>query len=148
VVHDYPAFERSRRPVLVELGAAILIVGGAAQLLLRVGALAQGFDVPALPAALGFGIDTLAIVVGLLLRAGIGWIVCLNVVAVLAFVDFRELVLSASPVAGLFLALDSLALVAIARHRDWFERERARPRTGTDVRGTRDGVGDPRLGRG
>lgn len=134
--------------MLVELGAATLIVGGAAQLLLRVGALAQGFDVPALPAALGFGIDTLAIVVGLLIRAGIGWIVCLNVVAVLAFVDFRELALGASPVAGLFLALDSLALVAIVRHRHWFERDRAPRRAGSDAPKTRDGVGDPRPGRG
>lgn len=147
-MQDYPAFERPRRPALIELGAATLIVGGAAQLLLRVGALARGFDVPELPAALGFGIDTLAIVVGLLVRAGIAWILCLNVVAVLAFIDFRELVLSGSAVAGLFLALDTLALIGIARHRDWFERDRsARPRDGRP-HPKPDTAGDPRPGRG
>lgn len=145
-MHDYPAFERARRPALVELGAAMLIVGGAAQLLLRVGALAQGFAVPDPAAALGIGIDTLAIVVSLLVGAGIGWILCLNVGAVLAFIDFRELVLSGSAVARRFLAFDTLALVAIVRHRDWFERDRA-PRA--DVRWTpaSDAGGGPRPGR-
>lgn len=147
-MQDYPAFERPRRPALVELGAATLIVGGAAQLLLRLGALARGFDVPELPAALGFGIDALAIVVGLLVRAGVGWIVCLNVVAVLAFIDFRELVLSGSAVAGLFLALDTLSLVAIVRHRDWFERDRSARRDVRPAAAEPDPVGDPRPGRG
>ena len=147
-MQDYPAFERPRRPALVELGAATLIVGGAAQLLLRVGALARGFDVPELPAALGFGIDTLAIVVGLLVRAGIAWILCLNVVAVLAFIDFREFLLTGSAVAGLFLALDTVALAAIVRHRDWFERDRSARTADRHALAEPDVAGDPRPGRG
>jgi len=160
VVNDYPAFSRDRRPALVELGGAVLIVGGAAQLLLRTAALAQGVALPIVPIALGFGIDTLAIVTGLLVRAGIAWIVCVNVVAVLAFIDFRELALGGSLPAALFLGLDSVALVAVVRHRAWFERERpdrrssrrtARAAAGWTVdepgEDARHGA-DPRPGRG
>lgn len=78
-------------------------------------------------------------------------------VAVLAFIDFRELVLGGSVPAALFLALDSLALVAIVRHKAWFDRDREAParRTARAVvgRGPDDTIadpddGDPRPGRG
>lgn len=162
-MNDYPAFDRPRRPALIELAAAVLIVGGLAQMLLRLAALAQGIEPPALPVALGAGLDTLAIVTGLLIRSGTAWIVCVNVVAVLAFIDFRELVLGGSPTALLFLVLDSLAVVAVVRHHAWFERDREVERVARRAaRGTAraaagwsvddapdtDAAADPRPGRG
>lgn len=110
-----PAPVRARRPVLLELAAAILVVGGLTGLLGTVATLdpASGaLDV------LFTGLAVLTVVVGLLVRAGRAWILDVNVVAVALFVEATAL---PSAVAVLFVALDTIVLFALIRHRAWFE---------------------------
>lgn len=110
------------RPLLVDFGAAILIIGGA------FGLLAKLFD-PLVPAsALGFDpvliiattLDVLAIVAGVLLRTGRTWIVAANVAAVLAFLHLVTV-----SVAGIAFATAYLAVVAACfLSRGWIEAMR------------------------
>jgi hypothetical protein len=95
-----PTPERPPRPVLVELAAAILIVGGLTAL---VGWVGSQLALPSLPTDAGI---VTAIVVGL------------NVVAIAIF-----LYLTAFPnaIAVTFLVLDMIVFVALIRHRAWFE---------------------------
>jgi len=107
------------RPVIVEVAAAILIIGGA------FGLLAKLFD-PLVPAsALGFDpvlliaitLDVLALVSGVLLRTGRTWIVAANVAAVLAFLHLVTVT-----VAGIAFATAYLAVVAACfLSRGWIE---------------------------
>lgn len=107
------------RPLLVEFGAAILVIGGA------FGLLAKLFD-PLVPgAALAFDpvlilaivLDVLAIAAGVLLRTGRTWIVAANLAAVLAFLH-----LVSQSVAGIAFAAAYLAVVAACfLVRDWFD---------------------------
>ena len=117
-----PAPERPPRPVIIELAAAILIVGGIAEILGAAGvALGAGSVPTAGPIlAIELGIDLLTVAIGLLVRAGRSWLVCINVVAVLVFLEFTA-VPSGSAVAISLAALDAFVFVAIARHRAWFD---------------------------
>ncbi len=111
-----PAPARPRRPVLIELGAAILIVGGLTGLLGTFTTL----DPASGPLDLLFaGLALLTVVVGLLVRLGRAWILDLNVVAVALFVEATAL---PSAVAVVFVALDTVVLFALIRHRTWFDR--------------------------
>jgi hypothetical protein len=110
-----PAPARRARPLLIEFGAASLVVGGLTGILGVVGS--AGPATPALD-MLVVGLDVLIIVVGLLVRAGRAWILAINVVAVALFVEATAL---PSPFAIVFTTIDAIVLFALIRHRDWFE---------------------------
>jgi hypothetical protein len=116
-----PPPERPRRPALIELAAAILIVGGVTAI---VGTVASVADTGAGPSgsvlALVLGIDILTVVVGLLVRRGTAWIVCVNVVAVLVFLELTAIP-SGSAIVLVQALLDGLVLYALIRHRGWFD---------------------------
>ncbi len=60
----------------------------------------------------------LTLIVGLLVRAGRAWLLDVNVVAVILFLEVTAL---PSPVAIVFALLDAIVLFALIRHRSWFE---------------------------
>jgi len=126
-----PAPERPPRPALVELSAAILIIGGAVDLATGISPFqAGGFPLGTLFLAL----DVLTIVVGLLIRAGRGWILALNVTAIALFLELTAL---PSPIALLMALLDALVMFTLFRHRAWFEWRPAADGERRDRRGGR-----------
>jgi hypothetical protein len=112
-----PAPARPPRPPLIELGAAILVVGGLISILGTLGTLEAATETLDI---VFIGLGALTIVVGLLVRAGRAWILAINVVAVVLFLEVTAL---PSAVAIFFAALDTIVLIALIRHRAWFERE-------------------------
>jgi hypothetical protein len=116
-----PAPERPPRPVLIELGSAILIVGSITALL---GLGAQQLFAPNLPADAGLGILLVAVIdlatfaVGLLIRAGRWWRVCINVVAIAMFLYLTRF---PNPIAVFYLFLDTIVFFGLMRHRAWFD---------------------------
>jgi hypothetical protein len=116
-----PEPERPPRPILVELGSAILIVGGFTAILGWLGAQIAGATIPAdagLLPAIVVGLNVVAIVTGVLIRNGSHWRLCVNIVAVAIF-----LYLSAfpNPMAVFFGFLDTIVFFGLIRHRAWFE---------------------------
>lgn len=115
------------RPVLVELASAILVVGAAVNLLISVDGLvnvAQGGGDIVIPTAITIVVATLTLGLGLAVRFGRAWLVTVNVMAVIAFLEL----LSQSSIGLLFGGLDVLVVVALFRERPWFvwsARERA-----------------------
>jgi hypothetical protein len=108
------------RPVLVEAASAILVVGGAVNLLLSVDVLiklAQGGTEIAVLTLITIALATLNLALGLAIRFGRGWLVTLNVVAVFGFLEL----LSATPVGLFFGALDVLVVLGLAREKPWFD---------------------------
>lgn len=119
-----PAPQRPPRPASIEASAAILIVGG---LLATIGTVASAFgmastaDPGAGPIiALIVALNLLTVVVGLLVRSGQHWILGVNIVAVLLFVELTA-VPGGSATAALLAALDAFVFVALMRNRAWFE---------------------------
>lgn len=92
-----PVTRRPPRPLSIEIAAAILIVGGFVAI-----------------------VGTLGASLGLLVRRGQAWIVCINVVAVLLFIELTA-VPGGSAIAALLAVLDGFVFVALARNRAWFE---------------------------
>jgi hypothetical protein len=118
-----PTPERPRRPVVIEIAAAILIVGGITSIVGTLGAVLGTANGPSGPTlAIVLGVDVLTVVVGLLVRLGRAWIVCINVVAVLLFLELTA-VPSGSAIALFLAILDGFVFWAIARHRAWFDWE-------------------------
>jgi hypothetical protein len=115
-----PQPTRPRRPALVELAAAILIVGGAIGVVTSAQALfqlqAEGQVVGGLE-AVTIGIGLALIVLGVAVRYGRAWLVTLNVVAVIAFLEL----ISGSIVGLFFGALDVFVVLALFRERPWFQ---------------------------
>lgn len=108
-----------RRPALVELAAAILIVGGSISIVGAVGAaggLPAGSE-PLLLVTLALNVGTVA--VGLLARSGRGWLLAINYVAVLAFLDL--LAAGGSGIALLLGVAEVLALVILFSSKRWFD---------------------------
>jgi hypothetical protein len=110
-----PEPRRPPRPALVELSAAILIIGGVVDL-------ATGMS-PFQPGGLPLGVlfaalDILTIVVGVLIRLGRGWVLALNVTAIALFLELTAL---PSPIALLMAILDTVVMFTLIRHRPWFE---------------------------
>jgi hypothetical protein len=108
-----------RRPVLVELASAVLVVSGALNLLISIQVLAtlgnQGSDVGLLT-LLTVALAVATIALGLLVRYGHAWLVAINVVAVVAFLEL----ISGSPVGLLLGAVDTFVVLALVRERPWF----------------------------
>lgn len=108
------------RPVLVEVASAIMIVGGALNLLLSVEVLVrlaqEGTGIGELT-VITIALATLTLALGLAVRYARGWLVTVNVVAVIGFVEL----LSQTPVGLLFGILDVLVVLALVRERPWFE---------------------------
>ena len=110
---------RPDRPALIELAAALLIVGGVLGLIALGAALD---DVPTgveafvvVTAVLDIG----AVVIGVLVRFGRAWIVAVNYVAVIGFLD-----LLAAPSSGLSLirgVIDLGVVIVLVQHKPWFE---------------------------
>lgn len=106
-----PAPTRPDRPILVELAAAILIVGGLTSL---IGSLAA----PGILAILLVALNVVMVVLGVLIRRGQAWLIAVNVVAVALFLELTAL---PSAFAIIFAILDAIVLVALIRHRAWFD---------------------------
>lgn len=109
-----PAPTRGPRPLLLEFAAASLVVGGLTGALGVVGT--SGAATPGLDLVL-LGLNVLTVIVGLLVRAGRAWVLALNVVAVVLFLEVTAL---PSPFAIVFTGIDSIVLFALIRHRSWF----------------------------
>jgi hypothetical protein len=106
-----PPPERPRRPILIEVASAILIVGGLT-------GFAGVLSVTGPLQVLVLTINLLTIVVGILIRAGRGWVLAINVVVIAIFLEITAL---GTTFGIVFLALDSIVLFALLRHRPWFD---------------------------
>jgi hypothetical protein len=117
-VEELSKDERLPRPAAVELAAAILIVGG---ILGLVGALGGAAALPAgtgLLLAVTITLDVASIVVGVLIRTGRLWILAVNYVAVVGFLDL--LAAGGSSIA-LIRGIGEVAVVVILLvYRPWF----------------------------
>ncbi|MEO8273614.1 MAG: hypothetical protein ABI620_06085 [Chloroflexota bacterium] len=115
------------RPILVELASAVLIVGAAMNLLISIDGLlnhAQAGDDIGVPAAITIAVATMTLALGLATRVGRMWLVTVNVMAVIGFLEL----LSQTSIGLLFGALDVFVVLALVRERPWFEwsaRQRA-----------------------
>lgn len=108
------------RPILVELASALLVVGSAINLLISVDGLVSfgqtGGDV-GVPAVIAIAVATLTLALGLAVRFGRAWLVTVNIVAVIAFLEL----ISQTSIGLLFGALDVVVVVALFREKPWFE---------------------------
>jgi hypothetical protein len=111
--------QRPARPPVIELSAAILIVSGVLGLVGTIGA------IPELPEGTGpivvltAGLNVGSLVVGLLIRSGRAWLIAVNYVAVLGFLD-----LTGAPSSGLALLLgiaDIIVVVILLFQKPWFD---------------------------
>lgn len=114
---------RPSRPAVVELAAAILIVGGFAGLV-QVAASSSGLPAGAEPFMAGaVALDAGSMGLGLLIRRGRAWLLAVNYAAVLGFLDL--LGAGATPF-SLMLGLADLLVVGILfATKPWFDAMRA-----------------------
>lgn len=108
---------RPRRPVLVELASAILIIGsfmdGAISFETMLGATTQETRLWAAASVL---VAAGLIALGVLIRGRRAWLLTLNVVAVAAFLELQSVTLG-----GIFAAMIDMVVVGILlRERAWF----------------------------
>ena len=116
---DAPGTLRPSRPAVVELAAAILIVGGViglVGLVTRLSNIPPGLE-PFL--ALTVALDVSSIAVGLLVRSGRLWILAVNYVAVLGFLDL--LASGGSPLALMLGLADVVVVVILVLNKPWFD---------------------------
>lgn len=106
-----PPSQRPARPILVELAASILIVGGLTSL---IGSLAA----PGLLGLAFVALNVVMIALGVLIRRARAWVVAVNVVVVALFLEVTAL---PSAFAIVFIVLDAIVLAALIRHRAWFD---------------------------
>jgi hypothetical protein len=106
-----PEPERPPRPILIEVAAALLIVGGLTSLISALAA-------PGVVGILLVALNLVMVVVGIYVRGGRGWVVALNVVAVALFIELTAL---PSAYAILFATMDAIVLFALIRHKAWFD---------------------------
>ena len=135
-----PAAEPARptRPGLIELAAAVLIVSGLIRLFvvaLAIGAPPEaGVEATPTRVVVETGIQALTIAAGVLVRMGRAWIVVVNVVVVLAFI---QIISVAGVVSLTFAILFAAASAIVYAHRPWFEAMRE----WRDARGAVERVG-------
>jgi hypothetical protein len=106
-----------RRPLAVELAAAILIVSALVGIITAVGVGLTGSPDPFL--WVGIVLNAGSLVLGLATRAGRLWIVTLNYVAVLGFLDL--LGAAASPQALMVGLGEVLVVVLLIIRKPWFD---------------------------
>lgn len=111
-----PPPERPPRPVLIEISAAILIVGAATAILQTISYQLSGGDTGPI-GLLVSALNVATILVGILIRSGRAWILAINVVAIALFLELTAL---PSVFALIFATLDVIVLFALFRHRAWF----------------------------
>ena len=110
--------ERPRRPILVEVAAAILIVGSATDVLISFEGMATApTSLGRVLAAASVSVGLLLVILGFLVRSGRAWLVALNVVAIAAFLEFQSL----SFVGLLSAVFDMVVLGILLRERAWFQ---------------------------
>jgi hypothetical protein len=113
------AEQRPRRPVLIEIAAAVLVIGGVVSILTSIEAMSQlarqGTPIDTI-AGLSLAIGAGILLLGLFVRSGRGWLVALNVVAVIAFLEL----LSGTIVGLVFGLLDLGVVLALVWERAWF----------------------------
>ena len=119
-----PAPATPLRPVLIELAAAILIVGGITAIVgFIVGQLVGPLLLdPGLPSFALVAINVVGIVIGVVIRNGRYWRACINIVAISLLVYATAF---PNPIATFYLVLDAVVLYALIRHRAWFDRKPA-----------------------
>ena len=103
----------------MELAAAILVVGGAMDVVMALLALGQTVPTPEarMSATISIAVGVVLVVLGALIRRGQAWLLALNLVAVLAFLE----VASGTPTGLVFAALDVLVVALLLRARWWFQ---------------------------
>jgi hypothetical protein len=109
---------RRQRPGVIELAAALLIVGGVLQL---IGAFGAAASLPAGAEVVFFvtvAIDIATILAGILIRTGRLWLLVVNYVAVLGFLDLTRA--GSSPVALMLAIGDIVVVVIVVMNRAWF----------------------------
>lgn len=110
--------ERFPRPAAVELAAAILIVGGILGLIGAIGGAGALPPGSGLFLAVTIALDLASIVVGVLIRTGRLWLVDVNYVAVVGFLD---LLASGGSAIALIRGIGEVAAVVILLvYRQWF----------------------------
>lgn len=112
--------DRPDRPASIELAAALVLVNAIFRLVVI--ALAATQDPPVAPIAplellVELALQIGLVVVSLLVRAGRAWVVAINVLAVVAFVQAFGL----SAVGLSFALLYGLAFILVFRARAWFD---------------------------
>jgi hypothetical protein len=113
---------RPTRPGLVELAAAVLIVSGLIRLFvvaLAIGAPPEaGVEATPTRVILETAIQVATIATGVLVRMGRAWVVVVNVVVVLAFIQIISI---AGVVSLTFALLFAAASAIVYAYRPWFE---------------------------
>ena len=112
--------ERFPRPAAVELAAAILIIGGILGLAGAIGGAAALPPGTGLLLGVTLALDIASIVVGVLIRMGRLWILDVNYVAIVGFLDL--LAASGSPIALIRGIGEVAAVVILLVYRPWFVR--------------------------
>ncbi len=112
------------RPAAVELASAILIVGGTIGLLSTLSTALSSSPVSDPFVGLTVALAVGSIVVGLLVRSGRSWIVAVNYVAVLGFLDLVGA--GASPLALMLGLADIVVVIILFLHKPWFDALRLR----------------------
>ena len=111
-----PLPERPKRPILVELAAAILIVGSATDAVISFETMATAPQPDRTLAGISVAVALGLVALGLLIRSGRAWLLALNVVAIAAFLELRSL----SVVGVLSAIIDMLVVGILLRERWWF----------------------------
>ena len=114
------------RPGAVELAAAILIAAGVLGVLGTVTSAVTAPPPPAVVPVLGLtvALNLASIVVGVIVRLGRLWLLAVNFVAVLGFLDLTRA--GANPLALMLGVADVVALVIMFVHKPWFDALRRR----------------------
>ena len=107
----------------IEASAANIIVGGVASAFAALLTLVDGQRPPAGAEpviAIQYALIALTIFVGVQVRRGRAWLLCVTVVAVILFLDLSG-VPSGNALAMMFATLDAFVFVTLIRHRAWFD---------------------------
>lgn len=115
---ERPTIQHPRRPVLVEVAAAILIVGSVTDVLISFESVATApTPLARFLAAASVSLGLLLAILGYLLRSGRAWLVTINVVAVAAFLELQSLTF-----VGILSAIFDMVVVGILlREHAWFQ---------------------------
>jgi hypothetical protein len=124
VPEETPDPVRPARPAAIELAAAVLIVGGVLGVVGVLGSLgtAQPAGLEVVP-LITLVLNLAEIAVGAFIRGGRLWLVAVNYVAVIGFLDL--LAAGASPLAMMLGIAEVLVVVILMLNRPWFEALRA-----------------------